>query len=84
MKIMQADSYWNVPPLDTPCQRYTDRRQNGRYPTRNFRMRDPDFTSIDKMRGLDFTSIDNPSMGLNTGIKDNWQEANEGQGLQFS
>ena len=47
-------------------------------------MRDPDFTSIDKMRGLDFTSIDNPSMGLNTGIKDNWQEANEGQGLQFS
>ena len=54
---MQAESYWDVPTLDTPHQ-YTDRRENGRYLTRNFKMTDPDFTSIGKMRDPDFTSAD--------------------------
>ena len=35
-KTMQADSYWNVPPLDRPHGRCTDRRENGRYLTMNF------------------------------------------------
>ena len=66
---MQAESYWDVPTLDTPHQ-YTDRRENGRYLARNFKMtntdftsignmRDPDFTSTDKMRDVDFTSVEN-------------------------
>ena len=35
-KTMPADSYWNVPPLDRPHGRCTDRRENGRYLTMNF------------------------------------------------
>ena len=46
-KAMQADSYWNVPLLHAPRQRCTDRREHVRYFTRNFKMRDPYFTSID-------------------------------------
>ena len=59
-KTMQTDSYQNVPPLDTPHQRCTDRRENGRYLTRNFKMRGPDFSSIGEMN--------NPNMDLNTAI----------------
>ena len=69
----QADSYWNVPPLETPHERCTDRREKGGYLTRNFKMRDPDFTSID-----------NPSMDLNNAIKDNWQEANDAQSYNLA
>ena len=35
-KIMQADSYGNVPLLDAPHQRCTEKREHGRYLTRNF------------------------------------------------
>ena len=35
-KTMPADSYWNVPSLDRPHGRCTDRRENGRYLTMNF------------------------------------------------
>ena len=73
---MQADSYWNVPLLDAPHQRCTDRRGHGRYLTRNFKMRDPDFTSIDQMK--------NPNMDLNIAMKDNWQEANEAQSYNLA
>ena len=38
-KTMQVGSYWNVPPLDTQHQRCTDRRENGRYFTRNYNER---------------------------------------------
>ena len=48
-KATQADSYWNVSLLDAPRQRCTDRREHQRHLTRNFKMRDPDFTSIDQM-----------------------------------
>ena len=48
-KAMQADSYWNVSLLDEPRQRCTDRREHERHLTRNFTMRDPDFTRIDQM-----------------------------------
>ena len=68
---MQADSYWSVSLLDTPHQDCTDRRGNGKYLTRNFKMRDPDFTSKVQMN--------NPNMDLNTAMKDNRQEANEAQ-----
>ena len=70
-KTMQADSYWNVPLLDVPHQRCTDRREHGRCLTRNFKMRGPDFISIDQMN--------NPNIDLNTARKDNRQEANEAQ-----
>ena len=40
-KTMQAKSNWNVPGmLDTPSQRFTERRGNRRYLTRKFKMRD--------------------------------------------
>ena len=48
-KAMQADSYWNVSLLDEPRQRCPDRREHERHLTRNFTMRDPDFTRIDQM-----------------------------------
>ena len=48
----------------------------GRYLTRNFKMRDPDFTTIDQMS--------NPNIDLNTARKDNWQEANEAQRCNVS
>ena len=70
-QTMQADSYWNVPLLDAPHQRCTDRREHGKYLTRNFKMRDPEFTSINQMN--------NPNIHLNNAGKDNWQEANEAQ-----
>ena len=67
---MQADSYWDVSLLDTPHQRCIDRRENGRYLTRNFKMRDPDFISTDKMRDPDFSRIDNHNMDfLSAAIK---------------
>ena len=48
-KAMQADSYWNVSLLDEPRQRCPDRREHERHLTRDFTMRDPDFTRIDQM-----------------------------------
>ena len=66
---MQANSYWNVPLLNVPHQRCTDRREHGRYLTRNFKMRHLDFTSIEQMN--------NPNIDLNIARKYNWQEANE-------
>ena len=48
-KAMQAGSYWNVSLLDEPRQRCPDRREHERHLTRNFTMRDPDFTRIDQM-----------------------------------
>ena len=74
-KTIQADSCWNAPLLDAPHQRCTDRREHGRYLTRNFKMGDPDFTIIDQMN--------NPSIDLNTAKKDNWQEANEVQSYKL-
>ena len=74
-KIMQPDSYWNVSLLDAPHQRCNDRREHGRYLTRNFKMRDPNFISIDHMN--------NPNMNLNIAGKDNWQEANEAQSYKL-
>ena len=68
---MQTDSYWNVPLLDVPHEMCTDRTEYGRYLTKNFRMADPDFTSIDK--------INSPNMDLKTARKDNWQEEIEAQ-----
>ena len=56
-KIMQADSYWDVL-LDIPCQKCPDRRENGRYLSRNFNIRDAELTSIGEMRDPDFASID--------------------------
>ena len=51
-KTMQAESYWNVPHLNAPHQRCTDKREHERYLTRNFKMRDPDFTSTEQMDSL--------------------------------
>ena len=68
---MQAESNWNVLLLDAPHQRCTDRREHGRCLTRNFKMRDPDFTSKDQMN--------TPKMDLNIVMKHNWQEANKAQ-----
>ena len=70
-KTMQADSYWNVPLLDAPHQRCTDRSEHGMHHARNFKMGDPAFTSIDQMS--------NPNVDLKTAIKNSWQEANEAQ-----
>ena len=69
--MLIADGYWNVPLLDAPHQWCTDRKEHGRYLTRDFKIRDPDFTSIDQMN--------TPNIDLNTARKDNWQEANEAQ-----
>ena len=62
-KTMQADSYWYVPLLDPPHQRFTDRKEHDRYLKRNFKIRDPDFTSVDQMN--------NPNMDFNNAVKDN-------------
>ena len=72
-KVTQADNYWNIPLLDAPHQTCTDRREHERYLTRNFKIRNPDFTRIDQMNNLD----------LNTARKDNWQEANEAQSYKL-
>ena len=68
-KTMLADTYWNVPMLDAPRQRCTDRREHGRYLTRNFWMIDPDFNRKNK--------TNNPNKDLNTSMTHNWKEANE-------
>ena len=68
---MRAGSYWNVLPLDAQHQKYTNRRENGRYLTRSFKMRHSNFTSIDEMNG--------PNIDLNTFIKENWHKTNESQ-----
>ena len=73
---MQADSYWIVPLLDPPHQRFTDRKEHDRYLKRDFKIRDPDFTSIDQMN--------NPNMDFNNAVKDNWQEANEAQSYNIA
>ena len=70
-KTMQTDSYWNVPFIDVSHQMCTDRRGHGRYLTKNFKMRDPDFTGI--------SQLNNPNMDLITARKKNWYEANEAQ-----
>ena len=75
-KIMQTDSYWNVPLLDASHQRCTDRREHEEYLTRDFKMRDPNFTSIDQMN--------NPNMDLNTAMNNNWQKANEAQSYNLA
>ena len=66
---MQADTYWNVRLLDAPRPRCTDRREHGRYLTRNFWMIDPDFNRKNK--------TNNPNMDLNISMKHKWKEANE-------
>ena len=73
---MQADSYWNVPLLDASHQRCTDSREHEEYLARDFKMRDPNFNSIDQMN--------NPNMDLNTAMNNNWQKANEAQSYNLA
>ena len=76
-KAMQADSYWNVSLLDEPLQRCTDRREHERHLTRNFTMRDPDFTRIDQMNNPNWQAANETQSYKLDDVRGRYSEEND-------